>query len=105
LEARRKGHRSWFHYRPDLGEKVQARLALYNDLQQAIENEAIELHYQPIVDGRSGAVSIFEVLMRQPHGERGSISRSVFIPMAEDSGQIMPLTDWLLRRVCKDAKI
>lgn len=104
LEARRRGQNNWYHYRPELGEKVQARLTHFNELQQAIEKGQIQLYYQPIVDSRTGAIKSLEVLMRQPHPVQGFIPPSVFIPMAEESGQIMPLTDWLLRRVSQDAR-
>ena len=104
LKARRQGRSAWCHYTPELGEQVHARLTMYNDLQQALENHAIELRYQPIIDGRDGSVVSFEVLMRLPHPVFGEISPSRFIPVAEESGQIIALTDWLLVRACNDAK-
>ncbi len=104
LKARRQGRGAWGHYTPELGEQVHARLTMYNDLQQAIESDSIELRYQPIIDGRDGNVVSFEVLMRLPHPVFGEISPTRFIPVAEESGQIIALTDWLLVRACSDAK-
>ncbi|AWB32936.1 hypothetical protein DBV39_03500 [Orrella marina] len=104
LKARKSGYSAWRHYSPELGEQVNARLALFNDLQTAMEKGTIQLRYQPIVNGRTGSVECFEVLMRHPHPTLGEISPGVFIPMAEESGQILPLTDWLLARACQDAK-
>lgn len=104
LKARKSGYSAWRHYTPELGEQVNARLALFNDLQTAMDKGTIQLRYQPIIDGRTGAVESFEVLMRHPHPLLGEISPGVFIPMAEESGQILPLTDWLLARACADAK-
>lgn len=104
LKARRQGRGAWGHYTPDLSEQVHARLTMHNDLQQALESNAIELRYQPIIDGTDGTVVSFEVLMRLPHPIHGEISPNHFIPVAEESGQIVALTDWLLVRACNDAK-
>lgn len=104
LKARKSGYASWRYYTPELGEQVDARLALFNDLQTAIDDGTIQLRYQPIIDGHTGSVVSFEVLMRHPHPRLGEISPAVFIPMAEESGQIIQLTDWLLLQACEDAK-
>ena len=104
LRARKGGYSAWRHYTPELGKQVNARLALYNDLQAAIDKGAMKLRLQPVVDGRTGAIASFEVLIRQPHPVKGEISPGVFIPMAEESGQILPLTDWLLSEACEQAK-
>jgi EAL domain-containing protein (putative c-di-GMP-specific phosphodiesterase class I) len=72
-------------------------------LRAALHAEALELHYQPLVDVVSGRVTGCEALLRWPHPERGFISPAEFIPVAEDSGLIAPLGDWVLRRACLEA--
>src|SRR5690606_40903663 len=77
------------------------RLALRNDLQQAMDTDALELHYQPIVDGLTGRVVSVESLLRWRHPERGLIQPSQFIPLAEETGQIIRLTEWALETACQ----
>src|SRR5690606_23490725 len=75
---------------------------LRNDLHTALEQEGLELHYQPIVSGSSGQVIGLEALVRWPHPTRGYISPTQFIPSAEETGQIIPLTEWVLATACRD---
>jgi EAL domain-containing protein (putative c-di-GMP-specific phosphodiesterase class I) len=73
------------------------------DLREAIERNALELHYQPIINLKDKAVSGFECLARWRHPVKGMVPPAVFIPVAEDSGLILPLSEWALRQACSAA--
>jgi EAL domain-containing protein (putative c-di-GMP-specific phosphodiesterase class I) len=77
-----------------------AQLRLEHELELAIKNNQFELHFQPIVDLRGGRVAGFESLVRWRHPVRGLVPPLAFIPAAEASGLIMPLTEWCIRQAC-----
>ncbi|WP_375478415.1 putative bifunctional diguanylate cyclase/phosphodiesterase [uncultured Jatrophihabitans sp.] len=79
------------------------RLALRSDLQNAVRNDEIDAHFQPVVDLRTGRVVSFEALARWPHPARGPVSPADFIPMAEQTGLIHALGAAMLRRACRAA--
>ena len=83
-------------YRPDLDRNSPDRLALLGELRSAIENDALVLHYQPKLDMRDGTLVGVEALVRWQHPFRGFLSPGEFIPLAEKSGLIYPLTRWVL---------
>ena len=103
LQARRTGQNTWFQYTEQLGSQVSEHMSLQTDLQNAVSRGQLSLHYQPFVDGRTGAIVGFEALMRWHHPEFGQVSPTRFIPMAEESGQIVALTNWALDVAAKDA--
>ncbi len=101
LRAKQEGRNTWHLYTRDMSAAIAKRLALRNDLQQAMDTEALELHYQPIVDGHTCRVVSVESLLRWRHPERGLIQPSQFIPLAEETGQIIRLTEWALATACQ----
>ncbi|WP_231489500.1 EAL domain-containing protein [Billgrantia saliphila] len=100
--AKQKGRNAWECFTSDLNDEVSTRMALRNDLQEAIEAENFELHYQPLLDATDESVLGFEALVRWKHPVRGYLSPGLFIPLAEDTGQIGPISDWVLRQACRD---
>jgi diguanylate cyclase (GGDEF)-like protein/PAS domain S-box-containing protein len=74
------------------------------ELRRALEREELETHYQPIVSLRTGKLAAFEALVRWNHPERGLIGPAEFIPVAEDSGLVVPLGEWILHNVCRQIR-
>jgi diguanylate cyclase (GGDEF)-like protein/PAS domain S-box-containing protein len=104
LKAKQEGRNNYQWYTNDLNQRVGERVTLRNELQKAIENQAFELYYQPQIDGRSGRVVGFEALLRWQHPERGFIPPDLFIALAEDTGQIIPLSEWVLDTACRQIR-
>ncbi|MGJ0509226.1 MAG: putative bifunctional diguanylate cyclase/phosphodiesterase [Methylocystis sp.] len=91
-------------YVPQMQEAMAKRREIEEDLRQAVARDELLIHYQPIVDSRRGAIVAMEALLRWRHPQRGLVSPAVFIPVAEDSGLIIEIGAWVLRRACIDAR-
>lgn len=99
--AKRDGRNTYHWYTADITTTMNERVALRRALNQAIVGEEFELHYQPLV-AANGAVVSFEALIRWHHPERGLVSPATFIPLAEQTGQIIAIGDWVMQRACRD---
>ena len=100
--AKVSGRGSYALFEASMQAQVAARLELESDLREAIQEERLTLAYQPIVDLPGGRIVSVEALARWSHPKRGDVSPAVFIPCAEESGLILPLGAWVLRRACLD---
>ncbi len=103
-QAKQEGRNNAFWYTQGLSQQAFEMTSLRNDLQTALENDAFELHYQPQIDRTTGLVVGAEALLRWQHPVRGNVSPAFFIPVAETTGQIIPLTLWVLETACRQLK-
>ena len=101
--AKADGRRTYRFFEPAMDARAKARLTLERDLRQALMDGGFEIHYQPLVDLRNNEVTGCEALLRWRHPERGMISPADFIPVAEDTGLIVELGEWVLRTACAEA--
>ena len=90
-------------FQPEMLRAARRRIRIENELATAIESQQLEAHYQPIVDLASRHLVGVEALMRWRHPSRGLVLPGEFIPLAEETGQIVPMTQWMLKRACADA--
>ncbi|MEA3039180.1 MAG: hypothetical protein QOE79_1693 [Sphingomonadales bacterium] len=91
-------------YEPNQARAARRRFSIETELRRSIEAEALDLAFQPLVDLRTGAVCGFEALARWSHPSRGPISPTEFIPVAEESGLIVPLGRWAIERALATLK-
>lgn len=104
LSEAKKNMRDYVHYNPDQAEASQTRMLLENDLHQALEKEQLYLVYHPQVDTATGSIVAMEALLRWRHPTRGEVSPAEFVPIAEESGLIIPIGEWVLRTACQQIK-
>src|SRR4030081_3615880 len=101
--AKADGRRTYRFFEPAMDASAKARLAMEQDLRQALADGSFEIHYQPLVDLRRDEVTGCEALLRWRHPERGMISPAEFIPIAEETGLINQLGEWVLTTACAEA--
>lgn len=102
-QAKRNGRNTWVMYEAAMGARELRFLHIQSELRLAFEQNELEVHYQPQIDLGSGAVIGAEALLRWTHPGQGPIAPSEFIPVAESSGLIIPISRWLLHKVCHQA--
>lgn len=103
--AQAKGRDTFQFYSDDMYQQVLARDHMTKALRHAIGLDQLQLLYQPLADLETGQISGMEALLRWHHPELGSVSPAQFIPLAEESGLISTIGEWVLRRACQDIRI
>lgn len=101
--AKEAGRGTYAFFEESLNQRAQERRQLESDLRLALEREEFELHYQPLFDLEQNRICSFEALLRWNHPKRGLISPADFVPVAEDTGLIVPIGAWVIREACAQA--
>jgi len=104
LEKAKESGERYLFYRPEMNSRVAETLLLENKLRQAIKKDQFVLHYQPKVDGKSGHVSGLEALIRWQDPETGLIPPVKFIPILEETGMILEVGQWAIRKALEDSR-
>jgi diguanylate cyclase (GGDEF)-like protein len=100
-EAKKQGKGRHQVFAPDMDQRARDRLDLEADLRAALDRNEFELHYQPILDLETGAITQLEALVRWNHPRRGMLPPADFIALAEQTGLIVPLGAWILTQACR----
>lgn len=100
-QAKASGRANYMVFQPAMWLQVMERMHLGNDLRRALEYQELMLYYQPIVALEELSIVGFEVLLRWQHPRLGLVSPDQFIPLAEETGQILPIGHWLLQTACQ----
>lgn len=103
--AKQRGRARFRRFTRDMDASVKLRREMETELRRAITRDELAMAYQPIVNAADGQILGFEALVRWPHPERGAIRPGLFVPVAEQAGLMVPLGNWVLRRVfseCRD---
>ena len=100
--AKADGRGTYRFFELEMDARMKERRNLEMDLRKALANEEFELHYQPLVNLKTNKIAAFEALLRWKHPSRGMISPAEFIPIAEETGLIIPLGEWVLNTACEE---
>jgi diguanylate cyclase (GGDEF)-like protein len=100
-QAKQAGKDQYAVFRSEMHADVRRRLTLESEMRSAIEREQLRLMYQPIISLHTGNIVSFEALLRWRHPQLGSVSPGEFVPIAEETGMIVPMGDWALEEACR----
>jgi diguanylate cyclase (GGDEF)-like protein len=101
--AKGDGRGTFRFFEPAMDLQMQTRRIMEQDLRKAVAAGEFELHYQPVVNLASNEISGFEALIRWNHPEKGMVAPAAFIPLAEETGFIVPIGEWVIRQACATA--
>jgi len=103
-QAKKEGGNNYQFFNPLLDHDTREKLELENQLRKALVKKEFSLHYQPIIDLSTNKISAVEALIRWNHTKRGNIPPDQFIPIAEETGMILPIGEWVLKTACEQMK-
>ncbi len=101
-QVKGRGKNGHAFYDPAMQDAAHQKIALEQGLRKALENDELEMYYQPQIDAASGRIIGAEALMRWNHPLRGVVSPGEFLPFAEESGLMLPISDWMIGALCRD---